>query len=122
MGTHCQNVDSAWSNSLPTKRILVTDAGGNQNANPNWQRFERLLPLVKGANIAIVILVFRGRGAEDEVQETWEYRTDRQQRGTWHDAVRWQDEHGQSGSGRHNAHGEASPGQGNQLHRYSGRL
>src|SRR6202140_5920517 len=80
------------------------------------------LPLVKCANIAIVILVFRGRSAGDEVQETWEYRTDRQQRGTWHDAVRWQDEYGQPGSGGHNAHGEASPGRGNQLHRYSGRV
>src|ERR1700676_4011917 len=97
------------------KRVIRGFAGANSKSRTQ-------LPLVKGANIAIIILVFRGRSAEDEVQETWEYRTYRQQRGTWHEAVRGQDEHGQSGSGRHNAHGEASPGQGNQLHRYSGRL
>src|ERR1700745_508996 len=78
--------------------------------------------LVKCANIAIGILVFTGRSATDEVQETWEHRTYRQQRGTWHNAIRWKDEHGQPGSGRNTAHGEASSGQRNQLHRYSGRL
>ncbi len=50
-----------------------------------------------------------------KVQKTGEYRSHRQQRGTWHDAVRRQDEHGQPGPGGHYAHGEASPGHGNVI-------
>src|ERR1700758_1140520 len=90
-------------------------------ADPN-SKTRTELPFVKCANTAFVILVFGERSAGDEVQETWEHRTYRQQRGTWHNAIRWKDEHGQPGTRRHIAHGEASSGQRNQLHRYSGCL
>src|ERR1700691_3352711 len=86
-------------------------------------RWARKPGLISGEfAVTVAILACSGRSMGDEVQETGEYRTHRQQRGTWHDAVRRQDEHGQSRPGGHYAHGEASPGQGNQLHRYGGRV
>src|SRR6266851_3234310 len=62
------------------------------------------------------------RSMSDEIQKTRQYRTHRERGSARHDAVRRQDEHGQSWSGRHNADGEGSAGQGNQPYRHGGRV